>query len=532
MYPLYNLINSQKKIIIFNINRIDVALILFSLIFASIFGVGYFGFQTGDHDKNQMIFKELIVRDWPVIFPENQVNNQILSYPIGFFIFPALVGKKFGWLLGNIFLFLSHATGIALVLLWIIRLLKSKMAILFFILFGGFDIIGELVFNRFQFSLGTHIEWWTSHTFLQYSSFATVLSWSAQHFSAQFLGVCIIYYLIQARMFRYLLYVISLIAFWSHFTLIGYAIFAPLLFKNRRIKDVIFTFNSFAIIFICVLAIFYLSKDQSSIPRGFLWSYWDFNLYGQKFIAFYLLEFLILSLFLFFHKSILSKEDFILLVSATLMLAILPFYKIGWSNDFSMRGSGPPLFIIYLISMKQLQIFIGSGKKISSSILLLILLIGSFSGLSELYRQVNLSFKENKFYILNITSGDYHRGLSNDNKCILIKNNNEDELKNIAFIVIQGRDYNFDKIVPGLSQHNLSLCVKDRINIRFPDVDVYRIDVMLFNKNDKEILGTRSILNFREIDDVNSISSRWPEQYTGDGDSKFAKYLMRKNNVD
>lgn len=528
LYPFVELVRERSETYkLKKHNILFIFIFIFSFIFASIFGVGYFGFQTGDHDKNEMIFKELINNDWPVVFNDFQVSNQILSYPLGFFLAPALIGKVFGWEVGNISLYLNHAIGIFLVFLWIIKIINRRGAVVFFIFFGGWDIAGELLFNRFDFVFGTHIEWWTTHTFLQYSSFTTVLAWSAQHFASQFLGVCIIYYLIHKKKYNYIIFTGSIIAFWSHFTLLGYASFIPLLLREReRIKLMFFSVNNFVIIFLIVVFLYYTSKDGQLIPHGFLWNSWDAKDFAARFFSFYVFEFLLLSIFLFINRKELNENDSILLMSCIVLLSVLPLYRAGWSNDFSMRGSGPALFILYLISMKQL-FSLYQKRKHSALVLVLILLIGWFSGLSELYRQFKLSFAPYSFYVLNVTEGEYVRGFNGDKTCLLIRRVDNLKPNLLHALNLQGETYSVKSINDGTNNSNVSICTNHAMRIIFPKIDAERMAVSLFDNSMNEIHGPISLVTIREIGDVNSISSRWPEQYTGSGTSVFSKYLMK-----
>ena len=115
-------------------------------------GIGGYAFQNMDHHWRNALFRDLIIRDWPVIFqPEelaaNYATPQMLVYYVGFWLPSAVIGKLWGWEAANLALFLWTWLGVALVGIQILFHLRSKAIwpILLFIFFSGMDIVGVLI---------------------------------------------------------------------------------------------------------------------------------------------------------------------------------------------------------------------------------------------------------------------------------------------------------------------------------------------------------------------------------------------------
>ncbi len=147
-------------------------------------GQGGFWYQSDDHIYRNAIFRDLVNYSWPVVYGEHDV---LMNYYIGYWLVPALFGKfalfifhnaVVAWLIAKIALLLWSTISITLCFLLLVNILQVKykrqfyIAILFFILFSGLDIVGIYLTNG---TAGLHLEWWAKR--YQYSSFTTCLFW-------------------------------------------------------------------------------------------------------------------------------------------------------------------------------------------------------------------------------------------------------------------------------------------------------------------------------------------------------------------
>ena len=150
---------------------------------------GHYAQSTDWHYRNA-IFRDMITRSWPVVYPD---YNKMLNYYIGHWIQPAFFTKLMRkifylnnnemWYIGNQLLWIYTAVGVFLVMLLLLCYVKTdsskKQLLLIGLLvgFSGMDIIGtvlDLLFFHHVSYANIHIEWWSS---FQFSSITTCLFW-------------------------------------------------------------------------------------------------------------------------------------------------------------------------------------------------------------------------------------------------------------------------------------------------------------------------------------------------------------------
>ncbi len=165
-------------------------LILFLLagVWCCFAGIGNLFYQSADWSARNAVFRDLITYDWPVIYTN---KNAALVYYIGYWLPSALVGKavlgicgsvQTAFFVGNLALLLWSSICVTLVFLLLCTLLRARgvkqlyFLVIFFVLFGGLDILGTLCNHWFMDKpIPDHLEWWA---FLyQFSSNTTALFW-------------------------------------------------------------------------------------------------------------------------------------------------------------------------------------------------------------------------------------------------------------------------------------------------------------------------------------------------------------------
>ncbi|MBF0509714.1 MAG: hypothetical protein HQK57_12425, partial [Deltaproteobacteria bacterium] len=110
------------------------AVLLITLIWTSVSGVGGYGLQNTDYEKHNSMLKDLVVGTWPIHYkgvdlPTKESCAKVadpttpLIYYISFYLPSALTGKMFGWKAANHCLFLWTWGGILLSGLWLMRIL-------------------------------------------------------------------------------------------------------------------------------------------------------------------------------------------------------------------------------------------------------------------------------------------------------------------------------------------------------------------------------------------------------------------------
>lgn len=385
---------SYKKIKIEKKNLL-LFIIIISLIWVYISGIGGFGYQNTDFAWRNAMFRDLIEYEWPVKYPTENETFSTMIYYIGFWLPSALVGKITNFELANKFLYIWSSIGVMLTFGLLIRWLnkKSYLAILVFIFFSGNDIIGYLFNNKFN--LGNHIEWW-AHYF-QYSSTTTLLFWV---FNQAIPAWIITLLILNIGTNKNVVFIFSLGMIFCPLPLLGltpivlfvilngecnnnlFNIPNKLIFIKNNISDSIKIENIIIpLLFTIIFGIYYTSNiSGSSSENGIIFNVFNTEkkIIAKKMIIFIFLEIGIYYLFLI--RDIL-KNSLLFLVS--ILLIFIPLYRFGSGNEFAMRASVPgiTLFICYFI-----KFLTNKNSKFKKMFLILIFCIGAITPISEMSR--------------------------------------------------------------------------------------------------------------------------------------------------
>lgn len=381
-------------------HKIDKKIILILIIifvWLALSGVGGLVTQTGDYAKHNAVLHDLIEKDYPVEYTLNNPSGELLVYYIAYYLPAAIVGKMFGFIAANVFLFIWTFIGITIGILWIFRITKkiSIIPVICLIVFGGLDILGTLIMEGKDtiFEIG-HKEWWIIDIFMaQLSSFTTLLDWVPQMFIVALIITPIIYFYKDKKMpeIVYLFVVASFL--WSPFICVG---LLPFLLYNC-IKDIkregIQNIISAPAYLICLLLTFILvayilSNNDNGTNFKFLWDRKDIKLttFIPYFLLFQFIEYGALAIFMQFTKK--EKKEKIYLYITMLVLVIFTAISGGMYNDFCMRTTIPALIIIYIMFIQTiLQAKKENNKKILIICTIFVVLI-SFSGVNEIISRI------------------------------------------------------------------------------------------------------------------------------------------------
>lgn len=348
-----------------------IAIVLCSLIYLILCGVGRLWAQSGDLAWRNAIFRDIIVHDWPVYY--NKFDGA-LCYYIGVWL-PAAIPGKIVYLLsgnseaafttGNIVFLIYYTFGLTIIFLLLILYFqaeKAKQILLIvagFILFSGMDILGVFVIEPDFVYRDMHLEWWSG---FQYSSFTTCLCWVYNQ--ALIPWLCILLLLFEKKISSFVFIGMACL-FCGPFPFIGYLIYAVTLGFKRLIemlkakKGKQFAGEAFSISNICAaLFVFpfigsYLTSNtlmsesgaESSVAYFLTWDSGIFLVYA----IFVVFEFGIYALLIF--KQNIKNSLFYVTV---LQLLVYPFLNVGVNSDLTMRASIPAIFMLFILCYKYL----------------------------------------------------------------------------------------------------------------------------------------------------------------------------------
>lgn len=425
--------NSGSGFIVLPKKTILIAFVI-AFVWCFFAGQGGFWYQSGDHAYRNAIFRDLIYHPWPVVFEKHDI---LLNYYIGYWLVPALFGKigliitqnnAVAWLIARIALLLWSTVSITICFLLLSQIVHCKsekhliLAILFFIMFSGMDIVGIYLRNG---KVGLHLEWWAKK--YQYSSFTTCLFWvfnqavpawiatlllladrRIENFA--FCGLCI-----------FISSPIPLIGLIPLYLVIGCQELISSKSKSAVLRKAFSLQNIIACLIIFPICLIYYA-DNSAIQRHPIAVQQEVsqitttNIVSQQtdianksepdnytktlikmikdaiwFGIFYILEAGIF-LVLLFKK----QKRSILFWCLVIELFLIPFIHIGHAADFAMRASIPPLVVLMIMTFND---FFDSYKKKTYKFTLycVILTLAVMTPGKEFYRGFFEVYKYNQF---------------------------------------------------------------------------------------------------------------------------------------
>ncbi len=326
------------------------------LIFIYLGGVSEYTWTTIDHRVRYAILNDLISYKWPVIFDFSTQSNPVVAAELGdgqvafayYFVFwmvPAVIGKLTNLAVARVALFAWSALGLFLVALGGSFLYgkSSKTMFVAIMLFSGFDVIPGTINDI----LGIPSTWegWNCHLHI-HGNFYQIMN----VFNQSIPGWLITMLLMMCVSGSCVGLLGSLMFCYSPWAAIG---FAPLCLcrlvmnkakeKKSIITDLFTPGNLIApVVFIVAFATFYTANSAATSGNGWIWLF-----YGTPmelvidYVKYVVFEFGLWALILYTRH----KKDPLFWTSIATLL-VMPVYKITIANDFIMRGSMAPMFLI------------------------------------------------------------------------------------------------------------------------------------------------------------------------------------------
>lgn len=376
-----------------------LSLILIVGIWVFVSGAGGWGFQSPDLSKHSSIYKDLIENGTPTSYQYKGKTIYLSAYLAYYIPIPLL----FGWLSWPTMMFLVTIwtfLGALLGVIWFCILAESFSfwIVLFFILVGGLDLAG-LIYN-YGFSDAFEIlssKFYETIPFfaikidpkmqLLYQTNTHSLFWGPQHALPCWLATGMFSYewTKEKNISKSPIYLV-LLPFWSPFMLLGLAPFVVYQFFKDGLKKY-FSLQNILLIPVFVVIIWFVnSVPVGNIEKGLIFYKPDrlINYIGEiwAYIFFIIFEVVVwaIPVYLILKKNQ-DKEKMHLLLFISILLSIIPLYKLGKWNDFVQRVSMPSLFMLwYLVA----YIWTKTKSKIFQLIFIFVLILGSWDSLQHI----------------------------------------------------------------------------------------------------------------------------------------------------
>lgn len=358
-------------------------LFAFALTLYALGGEGRFFYANIDWQVRDAVLRDMAIHPWPFAYAQPGEEPALLRAAIGFFFVPALAWKAWGPVAGDIALLLQNSLLLTALLGLGSTMLPTRRARLVTLatitLFSGADIAGQAIF---QPAIEDHKEFWFD--WMQYSSHITQIFWVPQHALAGWI-IALLLLLWRGRHLPLvpLLIITPLTALWSPLPLIGampligFAAVATWRTDMLRLPDIGWPLLASAL---ATPGLVYLAAAGDGVGIR------PYPLQLAAWMIFVTLELLIWALPLWVAWRHLARDRG-MIGMATLWLLICPFIQIGWSIDFMMRASIPALAVIAFYAGRALSM---PGPRWVKIWLMGALLVGSVTGLSEIYRAMAL----------------------------------------------------------------------------------------------------------------------------------------------
>lgn len=343
-----------------------VVMILITILWTYICGISEFTWTTADHNVRYAVLNDLTNYKWPVIYDlDTQSNpavhqmlgsgNVAFAYYFTFWMIPALIGKAFGLMAARVALVVWSALGLNLVFLGI-GALRQKLGLtgpLLFLFFGGLDIIPYAIED--SQNMVVTFEGWNSQLYIHGNFYQTMNT-----FNQAIPGWIIIILVLMAVSSRHIGTLASLMFCYSPWSTIGLVPIAiyEVIHKSRpgrRVRDIITPGNLILPAAILItFGLFYTSNSGATSEKGYIWEFFDsMPALLLAYVLYIVVEFGVWTLMAFVGNRAQARSG--LMYVSLAVLAIMPVYKITHANDFLMRGTLAPMFVVFLMVLPVME---------------------------------------------------------------------------------------------------------------------------------------------------------------------------------
>jgi len=334
---------------------------VFAIFLSWFSGVGEFIYSLQDHAIRRATLSDLVSYKWPVIYDySTQTNPDVikeigktsgktaLMYYFTYWMPAALFGKLFGRTAADVFLMLWTALGIFLTLVGMAKINGRACMTqpLFFMFFGGLDVIPTMVHSATGYDLWTSIEGWVPNMayYCNMSELANVFHQCVPCF----LITVLVMLSVNTRSFGLtagVLFAYSPFGVFGILPVVLTAIFRKEMRQDVKgtLKDLFTPANVIpAVILLVMYGSFYFANSGAVGKNGFTWKFYDsIGLFVICYVCFLIIEVLPVSAVLFkrYRKNVFYR-------CAVICLTLIPLYMMTWVNDFAMRASMPSRLIM------------------------------------------------------------------------------------------------------------------------------------------------------------------------------------------
>ena len=335
---------------------ISVAVI--TLLMAFTFGCGGVFAYFFDYEKHSAIVQDISLYNWPVIYEEAD-SPSMLTYYVGSYLFPGLVGKIFSSrILAELMLGIVGWISMMLLLLNMLFLVDAKTTkkqiwtMVIFLGFYGMILPLQVLLFSFHDDVQFGLPHWFIHRTLQYRSSLSMLKWVWEQFTIPAFGMILLYrFRDQRHLYAIWMLPALICGTWSFIALVSYAVAYYIItcVKGKKFHADLFSWQNILCGLMGLVMVTYLAGSMTNEKpqevqfhlitnwKYYLFSYLPFCLFA---FGFY---------FMLIWKGV--KRDAFFYITLGL-LCVIPFCRAGWCNDWCMDVSMLPLFMLNICCIR------------------------------------------------------------------------------------------------------------------------------------------------------------------------------------
>ena len=364
-------------------------------------GVGGVFPQSNDYFKHNLLFHDLATLSWPVKY-SLEGGQSFLCYAMGYYLVPTLGGQCFGESAVAPLTFLWTFLGVALVFYWAATLTVAPLKTVGAIILCAATGVAWTFFKNHGIpglypvdGLGGILM--KDGLYFDYSDSFTRFNYQPQHALVGWLGAAVLYEMLwNHKQPRGVMFVWSLCLLWSPLTCLGLLLVPLAAMLRVRWQSYFEPINLVGgVVLLFIMGIYF--QGHAVLPdQGFIGKFSE----GLGWVVRYGL-FLTLHLTPFVFLWLVERKEKILgewrplLLVATVILVLLPLFKIGFASDLRLQASSAALLFFALAVDRVLQSEKFSLKRPLFVLLVATLLVGA---ICPVVRPVkNLLFSTNNY---------------------------------------------------------------------------------------------------------------------------------------
>ncbi|MDP2795490.1 MAG: hypothetical protein Q8O25_15655 [Sulfurisoma sp.] len=335
-------------------------IVLVAFAWTSLGGAGHFFRANLDWLVRDTVLGDLTLTDWPPSYGMVDGNHHILRSAIGFFLPAALLGKLAGMGVVDIALYFWTALGAALFLLLLPLPQRAGSLLgpllLVPVFFSGMDYLGIVLVTGTTPVFPLRLEWWVPFS---YSSLTGQMYWAPNHALPLWLVTALFYRHWGHRCLPALVtLLLPMLVIWTPFAVVGILPFVGLAIlrwfaEGRTVKEWnLSVVQILAAVLLTYLTVRLMTLGIAAIPGAPTANVApNADRFVLKYLTFVLMEFAILALLM--ARQLRHSHGLFWLSFA--ILAALPLYQYGPSNDTALRLSTPALVILMILLIDQIR---------------------------------------------------------------------------------------------------------------------------------------------------------------------------------